>query len=107
MNPEDPLPGAPEPRTPRCVKIKLNPLFTGVSGSLGGLNLFTKDGQTFARPKMKRTWPLTAKERAYRKRFEKAVIYARKVLADPKKKAFYEAAARSREARTFALVVQD
>ena len=76
-------------------KLKINPLFAGISGTLGDLVFKqTKDGQTIVskRPRTSGAKPSEA-QRLQRERFKVANAYARAALADPALRATYEAIA--------------
>ena len=73
-------------------KVELNPLFDGLSGSVGGL-VFRRfsTGKTYVtrRPKKSNTEPSEA-QKAHRLRFKEASAYAKAALADPDLRAHYE-----------------
>jgi hypothetical protein len=73
-------------------KIKLNPLFDGISGTVGDV-VFKKsrNGETIIskRPDMSRVkW--SDAQIAHRERFKQANAYANAMLADPDMRALYE-----------------
>jgi hypothetical protein len=73
-------------------RIKLDPIFTGISGTLGGFVFKkSKNGETFVsmRPKKLNTKPSPA-QLANRERFKLANAYAKAALADPTVRAIYE-----------------
>jgi len=76
-------------------KIKLNPLFAGMSGKMGNVIMRTaKNGQTYISscPKKSTTEPSEA-QLAQRQAFTKASNYAKAAMADEANRVFYEALA--------------
>jgi len=68
-----------------------NIMTTGMSGMFGNQVVFRqRDGRTIAAKKPRKHGSATAAQEAHKKRFLKAVDYARKALADPELKAMYE-----------------
>jgi hypothetical protein len=90
-------------------KIKLNPLFAGISGKVGNLVIKkSKNGGVIVAksPDMARVKPSKA-QLAQRKAFEKASEYAKSALADETRRAFYEALAEARKTTARALCIAD
>ena len=80
-------------------EAKDNAIIRGVSETFGDQILFVQRwGSTFlSKPPKERTVPPSDKQLAVQGKFQKAIIYARRVLADPARKAEYEAAATTRQ----------
>jgi hypothetical protein len=76
----------------RMAKIKLDPLFASISGTMGGF-VFKKSRKGEAivarRPQKSNTEPSPA-QKAQRERFKLANAYARAAVADPVLRAVYE-----------------
>src|SRR5689334_20216574 len=90
-------------------KIKLNPVFAGMSGKMGNMIIKTsKNGQTYITscPKKSKAKPSEA-QLARRQAFGKASDYAKAALADEARRAFYEALAEASNMTVRALCVGD
>jgi len=67
----------------------------GISGKIGGLLVFRQvDGQTVISKMPQMSKKVSAKQKAHRKHFQRAVVYSNVIAADPEQKAMYEAAAK-------------
>ena len=90
-------------------KVKLNPLFDGLSGTIGDL-VFKRssNGQTIVarRPRKSNAEPSPA-QLAQRERFKLANGYAQAALADPDLRAFYEERAAKEGKSAFILARTD
>jgi hypothetical protein len=89
-------------------KVKLSSVLTRVRGKMGDV-VFRKynDEVVMARvPDLSGVTP-TDKQVAHRQRFKLASLYGKTVLADPQKKAVYEATAKAKGVPVFALTVAD
>jgi hypothetical protein len=89
-------------------KVKLSSALIRARGKMGNV-VFRKyhDEVIMAQvPDMSGVTP-TAKQAAHRGRFKLGVLYGRTVLADPVKKAIYEATAKAKGIPVFALTVAD
>jgi hypothetical protein len=89
-------------------KVKLSSALTRVSSRLGNV-VFRRYGDEIIlaqRPDLAGRAP-TPGQAAHRQRFRLAALYGRTVLADPEKKALYEARARARGLPVFALTIAD
>jgi len=90
-------------------KIKLDPLFAGISGTIGDF-VFKKsrNGKVIVarRPKKSNAEPSEA-QKAQRERFKLANTYARAAMADPDVRAIYEERAAEEEQGAFALARMD
>ena len=75
-------------------KVGKNVLTRGLSGKVGNLVVFRHngDGTIMSAAPGKRTRPLTESQQLHLQQFKEAVIYAKSVMADPDKKAAYQAA---------------
>ena len=73
-------------------KIKLNPMFNGFSGKIGGLVFRqTADGRTFvSRAPAKSNKAPSPAQLAQRRRLKEAAAYASEILADPEGIAYYQ-----------------
>ena len=73
-------------------KVKLNPFFTAIQGELDGyIFRSSPDGQTIVSkaPDLSNVkW--SKAQKAQRRRFKKAVAYAKAAMADPTARAYYE-----------------
>jgi hypothetical protein len=90
-------------------KVKLDPLFAGISGTIGDLVFRTsKNGQVTIskRPGKSNAEPSEA-QKAQRERFKLANAYARAALADPDVRAIYEERAAEERQSAFALARTD
>ncbi|MDR0606325.1 MAG: hypothetical protein LBG80_18770 [Bacteroidales bacterium] len=89
-------------------KQKRNLLTQGMSGKIGGIVFRQKDGQTIISiaPEKKTKEP-SEKQKKHQERFQKATIYAKKVMANLKKKAAYEEAAKEKKATVYTIAVAD
>lgn len=90
-------------------KVKLNPLFAGISGTMGDLVFKrTANGQTILarRPRKTNAEPSPA-QNAQRERFKLASAYARAALADPDVRAIYEERAAKERKSAYALARTD
>jgi hypothetical protein len=90
-------------------KIKLDPLFAGISGTIGDLVFKrTANGQTIVarRPRKSNAEPSPA-QKAQRERFKLASAYAKAALADPDLRAIYEERAAKVREGAFALARMD
>ena len=86
-------------------KIKLDPMFAGISGTLGDLVFKrSKNGETIVsrRPVKSNAEPSPA-QKAQRERFKLASAYARAAMADPAVRAVYEERAANEKQGAFAL----
>lgn len=89
-------------------KVKLNPVLERVRGQVGDV-VFKRynDEVIMARkPDLTGRTP-TEGQAAHREQFKLAALYGRTVLADPQKKAVYDAAAKSKYVPAFALTIGD
>src|SRR5512140_1936945 len=83
-------------QTKKQLEVALNnPIFRSVRGSLGGFTLRTDtEGKVHVQDRPgPRTAPLTALQKKHQKRFNRACAYVKAALADPEKRAIYEAVA--------------
>jgi len=90
-------------------KIKLNPIFAGMSGKMGNLIIkISKNGETYisSRPKKSKAKPSEA-QLAQRKSFGKASVYANSALAEEATRAFYETLAEASNMNARALCMGD
>jgi hypothetical protein len=90
-------------------KVRLDPLFSGISGRMGDLVFRTsKDGQVTVsqRPRKSDTPPSEAQQ-ANRQRFAEASKYASAVLADPVLRTIYEDMAAEEGLSAFAMARND
>jgi hypothetical protein len=90
-------------------KIKLDPLFAGISGTMGDFVFKkSKNGQAYIsrRPKKSNAKPSGA-QKAQRERFKLANAYARAAMADPDMRAIYEESAAEEGQSAFALARTD
>jgi hypothetical protein len=90
-------------------KIKLDPLFAGISGTMGGLVFRTsKNGEVTVskRPRKSNTPPSEAQQ-INRQRFAEASKYASAALADPLLRAVYEEIAAQEGLSPFAVARND
>ena len=90
-------------------KIKLNPLFAGMSGKMGNMIIKTsKDGQTYISscPKKSNAEPSQA-QLAQRKAFVQASEYAKSALADEATRALYDALAKARKTTARSVCIGD
>jgi len=89
-------------------KVGKNVLTRGLSGKVGNLVVFRNSGEQtiMSSAPGKRTHPLSEDQLLHRQEFKEAVLYAKSVLADPDKKAEYEAAAKDGES-AFNVAVSD
>ena len=90
-------------------KVMLDPLFAGLSGTMGDLVFKrTRNGQTIVcqRPRKSNAEPSPA-QKAQRERFKLAGAYAKAALADPDLRAFYEERAEKEGQSAFALARTD
>jgi hypothetical protein len=96
-------------RNKKMAKIKLDPLFAEISGTLGDL-VFKKsrNGEAIVsrRPRKSNTEPSPA-QKAQRERFRLAAAYARAALADPEVGASYRERAAKEGMSPFALARAD
>ena len=92
----------------KMAKVKLNPVLQRVRGKVGDL-VFKRynDGVIVARKPDLTENPPTEGQAAQRRQFKLATLYGRTVLADPVKKAVYEATAKAKGIPAFALTVGD
>lgn len=76
---------------------KNNIITHGLSGKVGDLLVFSqRNGKTVvSKAPKERSGEATANQKAYQLKFQKAVLYAKSVLADPAKKKPYDAVAES------------
>jgi len=91
-------------------KARLNPMFRQFYGRLGDIvfRRSSKDGESIAThaPNMSKVeW--SEAQVAHRKRFRRAVIYARRVSADPQARAVYEEMANQQGRIPFRLMLAD
>ena len=90
-------------------KIKLNPLFGGISGAIGDVVFKTsKNGEIYvsSRPQTSSAKPSQA-QTANRERFKAASQYAKAAMADPDVRAIYEARAAEEGKSPFAVARSD
>ena len=90
-------------------KIKLDPLFTSISGTMGGFVFRkSKKGEAIVarRPQKLDTEPSPA-QKAQRERFKLANAYAKAALADPVLRAVYEEIAAEQGLSVFAAARAD
>ena len=90
-------------------KIKLDPLFAGISGTIGDLVFKrSRNGVTIVarRPTKSNAEPSPA-QKAQRERFKLANVYAKAALADPYLRAIYEKRAAKEGQGAFALARMD
>jgi hypothetical protein len=94
-----------EARKEKMAKIKLDPLFAAISGTIGDF-VFKKSRKGEAivarRPKKSNAEPSEA-QKAQRERFKLANAYAKAAMADPDVRAFYEERAAEEGQGAFAL----
>jgi hypothetical protein len=93
----------------RMPKVKLNPLFAEISGTIGNVVFKkSKNGQTYiaSRPKKSKAKPSEA-QLTQRKSFGKASVYANSALADEAMGTFYEARAEESNTTARALCMGD
>jgi hypothetical protein len=93
----------------RMAKVRLDPLFAGISGTLGDLVFKrTKNGETIVarRPEKSNAKPSPAQQ-AQRERFKLASAYAKAALADPDLRAIYEKRAAQEGQSAFVLARTD
>ena len=90
-------------------KIKLDPMFNGLSGKYGGVIFRQRpDGTTIvSRAPAKSTKEPSPAQLAHQQRFKKAAAYAKKALEDPEIHAHYEEAARKMEITPYAAAMSD
>ena len=89
---------------------KNNIVTHGLSGKVGDLLVFSqRNGKTVvSQAPRERSGEATANQKAHQLKFQKAVLYAKSVLADPEKKLQYEALSNKSEGRTtFNVAVAD
>ena len=90
-------------------KVRLDPMFAGISGTIGDFVFKrTKNGETIItkRPEPSRAEPSPA-QKAQRERFKQASQYARAALADPNMRALYEEMAAKQGKSVFAAARAD
>jgi hypothetical protein len=90
-------------------KIKLDPMFSGMSGKFGGLVFRQRpDGTTtVSRAPAKSNNKPSPAQLAQRRRFKEATAYANEILADPEGIAHYQERARRSNQTPRALAVSD
>ncbi|MBK9927384.1 MAG: hypothetical protein IPP66_19110 [Anaerolineales bacterium] len=89
------------------MKVKLNPMFEGLRGQMGGVVFRKVNGETIVSRKPSFLGAPTVEQAAHRERFKLAAAYGKSVLADPVARELYEAVANSKKISTFALSVAD
>jgi len=90
-------------------KLKLNPIFAGMSGKMGNIVIKTsRNGQTYISscPKKSKAKPSQA-QLDQRRAFGQASVYATSALADEATRAFYEALAEERNTTARAVCMGD
>jgi hypothetical protein len=76
-------------------KSNNNVVTYGLSGKIGDLLVFRQvDGKTIVSKMPEKPKTVSEKQKAQRKRFQQAVIYAQAAIADPETKALYQVAAK-------------
>ena len=89
------------------MKVKLNPAFEGMSGTLGDIVFRELRGETIMSRKPAVIGEPTAGQLAHRERFKLAAAYGKSVMADPTIRALYEEAAKRKKVPVFSLTVAD
>ena len=90
------------------MKVKLNPAFEGMSGTLGEIVFRELRGKTVVsrKPDTANDQP-TAGQTAHRERFKLAAAYGKSALADDAVRPLYEEAARRRNVPIFSVTIAD
>jgi hypothetical protein len=89
-------------------KSKGNVITHGLSGKVGDLLVFRqKDGATFVSKVPEQPKVLTEKQIAHRRRFKRAVIYAKAAVDAPESRDVYSAIAEKRKRTPFLVAVAD
>jgi hypothetical protein len=88
-------------------EVNLNETVNGYRGSIGRLVFKRYKGRTIVGRKPIITKAPTAGQLAQRERFKKAVAFAKSVVANPVRRAFYEPLAKARDISIYSLAVGD
>ncbi len=95
-------------RRGEMARARLNPVIEELRGQIGEL-VFKRYGDRVViskKPDMSRVKP-SAAQTAHRKRFRRATVYAKVVMADPEMRALYEATARERGQPVYNVAIAD
>lgn len=88
-------------------KRRINPSFGDITGKIGGLVHYTRNGKLLTRRTPVRTKPPREGELGNRSRFRLAQIFAKAVLTVPAQRARYEKAAEGLDASAYNMAVSD
>ena len=89
-------------------KVFLQPGLRGLSGGMGDWVYQIRNGKTVVGMKPLNVYrEPTESQQVHRQRFAEAAAYAKRALADPEKRAFYQEAARAKDIPAFSLAVAD
>ena len=89
-------------------KVELIPPFKRIKGTIGNLSYRWMNGQqtVMKTPDMSNVkW--SKAQKAHRQRFKEAIRYARRAMAEPKARAYYEKAAKKAGRQPFRVAVSD
>lgn len=89
------------------MKVKLNPAFEAMSGTLGEMVFREVRGKTVISRKASMNSEPTVGQTAHRERFKLAAAYGKSVMANEETRAMYEAIAKSKNMPVFALTIAD
>ncbi len=88
-------------------KRRINPSFTDITGKIGDLVHYTRNGKALTRRTPVRTKPPRAGELVNQSRFRQAQIFAKAALTVPAQRARYEKAAAGLDASAYNMAVSD